>query len=143
MLESNLLLEKILKLYLIYWSCWDFGFTRSITLPVGQCLLIVCRNAKLVREKFLHLQQRSHFSSECLACLDREGNWRGGTNRPFQLASREMGETRGNGDINVMVKCDWTILLQEKVNSCAAYIGQFSWFVVVCFLFIREGIDCG
>lgn len=142
MLQSNLLLANILKLYLIHWSP-DFRFTRNITSPVGQCLLIVYKNAKLVREKLFHLEQQSHFLNECLAFLDGEGNWRGGTNHPFKLTSREMAETKGNGDLNMMVKCGQTILLQEKVSSCTVYIGLFSWFVVVCFLLIRKGIDCG
>lgn len=122
MLEGNLLLAKIFELNLMHWSCWDLSFTKSITLPVGQWLLIVHGNAKLVREKFLLLEQQSHFLSGCLAFLDGEGDWRGGTNHPFKLTSSEMAETKGNGDTNMMVKCDWIILLQEKVNSCTAYI---------------------
>lgn len=86
-------------------------FTRNITLPVGQCLLIVLRNAKVVREKFLHLEHLSHFLSRCLAFLDGQENWGGSTNHPFELTSSEVAETRGNRDINMMVKCDWTILL--------------------------------
>lgn len=41
-----------------------------------------------------------------------------------------------------MVKGDRMAQLQGKMCSYAAYVGQFSWSVVVCFLFIREGMDC-
>lgn len=65
------------------------------------------------------------------AALGGEISWGGSTDHPFkwissEMAEKEMGIYRYKGD--------WMIQLQEKICSCAAQVGQLSWFVVVRFL---------